>query len=147
MLGQSVSDLLGMEGKAGTSRALGLLDMSTEMSPDKRLAQVKGVCAFDPQQAQVSGYEIHMGVSTGSALEAPAFQIDGRPEGALSADGQVLGTYLHGLFDTPQAISALLRWAGLESQHTVDTAALREASLDRIADATQPLLDALIALK
>jgi len=147
MLGREVTDPLGMEGKAGASPALGLLDMVTEMSPEKRLAQVQGVCAFSDDQAPVSGYEIHMGVSTGSALARPAFFIEGRPEGAQSDDGQILGTYLHGLFDTPQAISALLRWAGLNSEHTVDTSALREASLDRIADATQPLLDALIALK
>ncbi len=147
MLGREVTDPLGMEGKAGASPALGLLDMVTEMSPEKRLAQVQGVCVFGDDQAPVSGYEIHMGVSTGSALTRPAFLIEGRPEGAQSDDGQILGTYLHGLFDTPQAISALLRWAGLNSEHTVDTSALREASLDRIADATQPLLDALIALK
>jgi adenosylcobyric acid synthase len=147
MLGREVTDPLGMEGKAGASPALGLLDMSTEMRPEKRLAQVQGTCAFDDAQAAVSGYEIHMGVSTGSAFATPAFTIDGRPEGAISADGQILGTYLHGLFDTPQAISALLRWAGLDSQHTVDTSALREASLERIADATQPLLDALLKLK
>nr|WP_315260530.1 cobyric acid synthase [uncultured Duganella sp.] len=146
MLGRDVTDPLGMEGRAGSSPALGLLDMTTEMSPEKRLKQVQGVCAFDVKQAPVSGYEIHMGVSSGSALDTPAFTIDGRPEGALSADGQILGTYLHGLFDTPQAVSALMRWAGLDSQNTVDTSALREASLDRIADATQPLLDALIAL-
>jgi adenosylcobyric acid synthase len=147
MLGREVTDPLGMEGKAGVSPALGLLDMATEMSPEKRLMQVQGVCAFGDTQAPVIGYEIHMGVSTGGALATPAFFIDGRPEGALSADGQILGTYLHGLFDTPQAISALLQWAGLNSDNTVDTSALREASLDRIADATQPLLDALIALK
>jgi adenosylcobyric acid synthase len=147
MLGREVTDPLGMEGKAGASPALDLLDMTTEMRPEKRLAQVQGVCAFDDAQAPVSGYEIHMGVSTGGAFATPAFTIDGRPEGAISADGQILGTYLHGLFDTPQAISTLLRWAGLDSQHTVDTSALREASLDRIADATQPLLDALVALK
>ncbi|MTV41696.1 cobyric acid synthase [Duganella radicis] len=147
MLGREVTDPLGMEGKAGATAALGLLDMTTEMRPEKRLAQVQGVCAFDEAQAPVSGYEIHMGVSTGSAFATPAFTIDGRPEGALSVDGQILGTYLHGLFDTPQAIGALLRWAGLDSQNTVDTAALREASLDRIADATQPLLDALLKLK
>jgi adenosylcobyric acid synthase len=147
MLGRSVTDPLGMEGKAGESPALGLLDMSTEMTADKRLVQVNGSCAFDDGGATVSGYEIHMGVSTGSALATPAFIIAGRPEGARSADDQILGTYLHGLFDTPQGSSALLRWAGLTSHHTVDTSALREASLDRIADATQPLLDALIALK
>ena len=146
MLGHSVTDPLGIEGKPGASPALGLLDMSTEMTTDKRLVQVQGVCAFDEGKASVSGYEIHMGTSTGSALDTPAFIIDGRPEGARSADGQILGTYLHGLFDTPQANSALLRWAGLHTQNSVDTSALREASLDRIADATQPLLDALLAL-
>jgi adenosylcobyric acid synthase len=150
MLGLSVTDPLGMEGQPGTSPALGLLDMVTEMTDEKRLEQVHGTCAFDhgsPDAATVAGYEIHMGVSTGSALSLPAFHIGGRPEGARSADGQVLGTYLHGLFDTPQACSALLRWAGLHSEATVDTAQLREASLDRIADATQPLLDALTALR
>src|SRR5471030_2532101 len=86
------------------------------------------------------------GISTGAALDQPAFRIDGRPEGARSADNQILGTYLHGLFDTPQASAALLHWAGLNSNVTVDTAQLREASLDRIADATQALLDALTVL-
>jgi adenosylcobyric acid synthase len=144
MLGQSISDPLGMEGHAGSSPALGLLEMMTEMSPEKRLAQVHGHCAFDEGKAAVSGYEIHMGVSSGAALELPAFRIDGRAEGAQSADGQVLGTYLHGLFDHPEAGTALLRWAGLHSETTVDTSQLREASLDRLADATQPLLDALL---
>ena len=116
------------------------------MTPYKRLVQVHGRCAFNDDGAPVTGYEIHMGTSTGAALARPAFSIDGRPEGAVSADGQILGTYLHGLFDTPQACSALLRWAGLDTQNTVDTAALREASLERIADATQPLYDALKAL-
>ncbi|MYM98196.1 cobyric acid synthase [Duganella vulcania] len=147
MLGRSVADPLGIEGKPGTSPALGLLDMNTEMTADKRLVQVLGVCAFDENHASVSGYEIHMGTSTGDALDTPAFIIDGRPEGARSADGQILGTYLHGLFDSPQANGALLRWAGLHTENTVDTSALREASLDRIADAAQPLLDALLALR
>jgi len=147
MLGRSVTDPLGIEGKAGESPALGLLDMVTEMTSDKRLEQVRGTCAFDADGATVAGYEIHMGTSTGAALASPAFLIGGRPEGARSADDQILGTYLHGLFDTPEASGALLRWAGLHSDHTVDTSALREASLDRIADATQPLLDALVALK
>jgi adenosylcobyric acid synthase len=96
--------------------------------------------------AAVTGYEIHMGVSTGTALARPAFEIDGRPEGGCSDDGQVLGTYLHGLFDHADACAALLRWAGLHSAHVVDTAALRDASLDRIADAAAPLLDRLVAL-
>ncbi|MFZ4877253.1 cobyric acid synthase [Janthinobacterium sp. Mn2066] len=141
MLGLAVHDPLGVEGMAGSSPGLRLLDMTTELTSEKRLEQVSGHCAF--ADAKVGGYEIHMGVSQGPALSIPAFVIDGRPEGAVSPDGQILGSYLHGMFDTPGACSALLRWAGLDSDLTVDTAALREASLDRIADAAQPLLDAL----
>jgi len=141
MLGLAVHDPLGVEGAVGSSPALGLLDMSTELTSEKRLEQASGHCAF--ANAEISGYEIHMGVSQGAALSTPAFVIDGRPEGAISSDGQILGSYLHGMFDTPNACSALLRWAGLDSEYTVDTNALREASLDRIADAAQPLLDAL----
>ncbi len=143
MLGASVRDPLGVEGSAGESTALELLEMTTEMGADKRLQLVQGVCAFDASQSPVSGYEIHMGTSSGPAFDLPAFLIDGRHEGARSLDNQILGTYLHGLFDTPQACGALLRWAGLNSDNTVDTAALREESLERLADATQPLLDAL----
>jgi adenosylcobyric acid synthase len=142
MLGTSVGDPHGVEGAAGRSRGLGLLDMHTELTRDKRLAQVHGRCAF--ADADVSGYEIHMGVSSGPALERPAFQFDGRGEGAISDDGQVLGSYLHGMFDAPQACAALLRWAGLDSLHTVDTAQLRDASLERIAAAALPLYQALI---
>ncbi|UTY56493.1 cobyric acid synthase [Massilia sp. erpn] len=145
MLGQSVLDPHGVEGEPGESAGLGLLDIRTELTQDKRLEQVSGSCAF--AEANVTGYEIHMGVSSGNSMERPVFHIDGRPEGAISEDNQVLGTYLHGLFDTPQAGNALLRWAGLHSDTTVDTSALREASLERLADATQPLLDALIQLK
>jgi adenosylcobyric acid synthase len=145
MLGHSVADPHGVEGAAGDTLGLGLLDMATTLTRDKRLEQVSGVCAF-AADAAVSGYEIHMGVSDGAALATPAFHIGQRPEGAMSPDGQLLGTYLHGLFDSPEACAALLQWAGLHSDTRIDTAALREASLDRIADAAQPLRDALQAL-
>ncbi|APA70076.1 cobyric acid synthase [Janthinobacterium sp. 1_2014MBL_MicDiv] len=144
MLGQSVHDPLGVEGASGVSTALCLLDMHTQLTAEKTLEQVTGHCAFDEAtDIAVAGYEIHMGVSHGAAMQQPAFVIDGRPEGAVSADGQILGSYLHGMFDTPAACAALLRWAGLESGHAVDTSALREASLERIADAAQALMDAL----
>ncbi len=141
MLGERVDDPHGVEGHAGAEQGLGLLPMKTVLTQDKRLELVSGTCAF--AEAAVSGYEIHMGVSNGAALSQPAFQIDGRAEGALSPDGQVMGTYLHGLFDHPEAGQALLRWAGLDTRHVVDTSALREASLDKLADACQPILSAL----
>lgn len=144
MLGTSVDDPQGVEGKAGSSAGLGVFDMVTTLTGEKRLAQVAGRCAF--ADAGVAGYEIHMGVSTGPALALPAFVIDDRAEGARAADGAVLGSYLHGMFDTPDACAALLRWAGLDSTAVVDTAAMREASLDRIAEAARPLYQALCAL-
>ncbi|HYD62245.1 MAG TPA: cobyric acid synthase [Noviherbaspirillum sp.] len=142
MLGRTVSDPHGVEEAPGTSPALGLLEIDTELAKDKTLAQVSGYCAF--ADGKVAGYEIHMGVSDGPATANPAFYIEGRPEGARSADGLVLGTYLHGVFDAPQAMTALLEWAGLKQVEPVNLARLREQSLDRIADAARPLLDALV---
>lgn len=142
MLGRGVADPDGVEGAPGLSAGLGLLDIDTELTREKRLAQVKGRCDF--ADASVSGYEIHMGRSSGAGLAKPAFWIEGRPEGARSGDDQILGSYLHGMFDTPSACSALLCWAGLDSQTTIDAAGLREQSLERIADAAKPLLAALV---
>lgn len=142
MLGKTVADPHGVEGVPGVSPAFGLLDIDTELTAEKRLEQVAGRCAF-AEDAAVTGYEIHMGRSYGKDTDAPAFFIGERPEGARSADGQVLGTYLHGLFDAPQALSALLHWAGLTETVSVDLQALREQSIDRVADASKPLLDAL----
>jgi len=149
MLGKTVGDPHGVEGAPGVSNGLGLLDIDTELTRDKQLTRVEGLCAFVPgnESGRVSGYEIHMGVSSGPAMTRPVFAIDGRGEGAMSADGQIMGTYLHGLFDHPDACSALLRWAGSRSEQVVDTAQLREASLDRIAASVEGLLDRLIGLR
>ncbi len=146
MLGRAVADPHGVEGAAGSSDGLGLLDIETELAREKRLALLEEGAVFDGEAIELRGYEIHMGVSRGPSCERPAFLIDGRGEGARSEDGQVLGTYLHGVFDHPSAANALLRWAGLRSEGAIDTAALREASLDRIAAATRPVLDRLLAV-
>lgn len=142
MLGRTVSDPLGLEGAAGVSNGLSLLELETELIENKRLLQVSGYCTFAP--AKVSGYEIHMGISTGAALAKPAFYIGERPEGTISEDGQVLGTYLHGIFDESEAQIGLLDWAGLKTTCAINLADLREASLNRIATESVPLLQALI---
>lgn len=88
------------------------------------------------------GYEIHMGVTTGPALARPAVRLDdGRAEGAISDDNQILGSYCHGLFDHPDALAALLEWAGAGNIAPVDLAARREADIDRLADAVEAALD------
>lgn len=140
MLGQQLHDPLGLEGTPGSSAGLGLLEMETTLDSEKQLAQVIGKLAF--VDAQVTGYEIHMGISTGSAFTHPAVWLNGQPEGVHSVDRQILGTYLHGLFDHPKACSALLNWAGLEQQNTgFDYTALREEGLNRLADALETHLD------
>ena len=140
MLGEQVHDPLGLEGPAGSSDGLGLLAFSTELAAEKQLRNVRGHLTLE--NAAVSGYEIHAGVTTGAALELPAVHLqDGRCDGAQSADGQVLGTYLHGLFESPAACSALLRWAGLQDVQAVDYHGLRERDIERLADLVENHLD------
>ncbi|GGC72408.1 cobyric acid synthase [Undibacterium terreum] len=144
MLGQLVSDPHGVEGTPGDSSGLGLLDITTELTQEKRLQQVSGYCAFGSRdKARVAGYEIHMGITYASNDTLPAFIINGEEEGTRSPDDQILGSYLHGMFDEPEASAALLEWAGLKSDIKVDLAALREQSIDRVADACEPLLASL----
>jgi adenosylcobyric acid synthase len=134
MLGRAVHDPQGIEGEPGSSQGLGWLELETTLAPQKQLHRVQGRLAF--ADADVQGYEIHCGVSEGMALAHPFAHLDdGRRDGAISADGQVMGSYLHGLFDDPQALSAMLQWAGLRRHADVDVRALREAGIERLADA------------
>ncbi len=140
MLGQVVDDPLGLEGAAGSSPGLGLLDYSTVLEKEKQLRNVSGSLALE--QAAISGYEIHAGVTRGPALENPAVQLaDGRCDGAISADGQILATYLHGLFESPGSCVALLRWAGIKDVERIDYHALRERDIERLADLVDKHLD------
>ena len=140
MLGTRIADPLGLEGPAGNSEGLGLLDFETVLETDKQLRNVTG--RLLPEGVPVSGYEIHAGVSSGPALEQPAVQLDdGRRDGAMSTDGQLLGTYLHGLFEEPEACAALLHWVGVRTVEIVDYHALRERDIERLADLVETQLD------
>ena len=139
MLGQQIHDPHGLEGAPGSTAGLQLLDVVTTLAADKQLRRVNGVLAFD--HARVTGYEIHHGVTEGAALQRPLVTLDERQDGAISSDEQIIGTYLHGLFDTPSACAALLRWAGLRAVQPFDYPQLREQGIDRIADALEQHLD------
>jgi len=139
MLGMQVHDPLGLEGDAGSTLGLGFLDMETGLELEKQLRNVRGRLAVG--DTEVSGYEIHAGVTRGPALTRPAVFLDSQRDGALSGDGQILGTYLHGLFDRDTACAALLHWAGLQGPRQTDFRASREAVIDRLADAVQRHLD------
>jgi adenosylcobyric acid synthase len=134
MLGTQLHDPLGLEGKPGSLPGLGLLDCETTLEAEKQLKNVSGKLNL-PGAPALSGYEIHMGVTRGPAMACPATTLDGHADGVLSADGQILATYCHGLFDVPEALKALLHWAGADVGDThFDAAARREADIDRLAD-------------
>jgi len=110
MLGHLVCDPDGIEGAAGETAGLGLLDVDTLMTPDKRLTRTTAThCATG---LAVEGYEIHIGRTTGPASLRPFAQIEGRSEGATSPDGRIMGSYLHGMFSNDAFRAAFLRTLG-----------------------------------
>jgi adenosylcobyric acid synthase len=147
MLGDRVDDPAGLEGSSGTTEGLGLLDMTTTMVAGKQLKNVCGTLTLPNRnsgqtEAGFSGYEMHNGVSEGAALARPLGRMNGKNEGAISADSQVAGIYVHGIFDEPGACEALLHWAGLDhSGEAIDYQQHRLAQLDRLADQVEQHLD------
>ncbi len=132
MLGKLIHDPDGLESKAGSSNAMALFDMSTTLAPDKQLRNVRGTLALN--NSIITGYEIHAGVTTYHSIYQPAVCLSHGPDGALSTDGMILGTYLHGLFESPAACTALLSWAGLDDAQSFDYHALHETAINRLAD-------------
>ncbi len=139
MLGSEIADPQGVEGEPGVSQGLGLLDFTTSLEAEKQLRRVSGTLTLD--DAVVSGYEIHAGISQGPALAQPLVRIGARDDGARSNDGQIIGTYLHGVFDEAAARAALLRWAGLDEVEPFDYHQRREADIELLADTVDRDLD------
>jgi adenosylcobyric acid synthase len=129
MLGRVIRDPAGVEGPAGTAEGLGLLDVETTLTDEKRLEPAHGEADGMP----FSGYEMHMGVTAGPDCARPfAILSDGMPEGALSADGRVTGTYIHGLFSDDRQRSAWLSRLGA-GPSAIAHDALVERTLDGLA--------------
>ncbi len=142
MLGRCIDDPSGLEDAAGATNGLGLLPLSTRMHGQKVLKQVQGLLRLDGREARISGYEIHNGHSQVDAQHNAVIRLsDGQIDGCVSADNQVLGTYLHGLFDTPEASNCLLRWAGLVESSAPDMSSVRLQALERLADTLESHLD------
>lgn len=139
MLGQWIHDPDGLEGEAGSCTGMGLFDMSTTLAPDKQLSNVQGSLASNG--ATVTGYEIHMGVTTYHSTYESAVCLPQGSDGAMSKDGLILGTYLHGLFGSPTACTALLSWAGLCDAQPFDYQSLHEEAINRLADTVEQHMD------
>jgi adenosylcobyric acid synthase len=131
MLGRTVSDPLGIEGGATVAEGLGLLDIETEMAPEKTVRNITARSA--EWDLPLEGYEIHLGVSRGPDCIRPVTILDGRPDGAVSADGEVSGTYLHGLFGADAFRARLLAEFGIRGGQTSFRADV-DAALDEIAE-------------
>ncbi len=150
MLGRVVRDPLGIEGVAGETAGLGLLDIDTEISADKRLIEIAG--QEQRSGCRVTGYEMHMGRTTGAGLERPWLLLDNgtgavRAEGAMTADGRVMGGYLHGIFGADAFRAHWLEQVGVNAAQ-IDFEARIEAALDALAEHVESCLDldALLAL-
>jgi adenosylcobyric acid synthase len=139
MLGVSIADPHGIEGPAGSVPGLSLLQVDTVIAGEKALAEVSGTTVADA--APVKGYEMHVGVSTGPDTARPLVRFsDGRSDGAVSADGRVAGTYLHGFFaDDAQRRAWIERLGGTPSRHSHD--ADIQSALDALADHLEAHID------
>ena len=137
MLGRTIADPDGIEGPAGTVAGLGLLDVATVMTADKSARPVSARhCATG---ADIHGYEIHLGRTEGPDCARPVLTIDGRPDGAMSANGQVQGTYVHGLFTSDSFRHAWLQ--GFRADVDLVYEERIEGALDALAEHLERHLD------
>ncbi|MGV8996129.1 MAG: cobyric acid synthase [Parvibaculaceae bacterium] len=145
MLGQRISDPKGLEEAPANVEGLGLLDVETVLGDQKALHVVGGTSLADG--ASFSGYEMHLGETVGPDTARPFAQFsDGRSDGAISKDGRVVGTYVHGLFaDDHQRASWLKRLGNIESTFRYEDDV--ERVLDALADHLERHVDVDALLK
>ena len=132
MLGSRIADPGGIEGPPGEAEGLGLLHVETELGGDKTLVEAEGVELVSG--AAVRGYEMHVGRTAGADLERPMLRLGDRPEGAVSADGKVMGCYLHGLFAADDFRHAFLHRICARQNSGLAYEARVEATLDALAE-------------
>ena len=138
MLGRTVSDPDGLEGAPSSVPGLGLLDIETVMQPEKSVRNVSAHSNL--YDVPLSGYEIHLGKTTGADCDRPAAFVDGRPDGAISKDGKVIGTYMHGVFEAVEFRTRFLASFGVSgsgSDHRDEV----DSALDDIAGQLEKLVD------
>ena len=138
MLGRSVADPEGIEGPAGETEGLGLLDVTTVMTGEKTLTRVSAQHVATRQP--IDAFEIHIGRTDGPDRARPFAMLDGAPEGAISRDGRVYGSYLHGLFASDEFRSSFLRQLDIPVTDQQYRGRV-ESVLDALADHIEAHLD------
>lgn len=138
MLGNSIDDPEGIEGITGKTNALGMLDVETVMTPEKRLARVTGTDIASG--TEFTGYEIHIGKTDGPDCQRPFLKINGADAGASSVNSQITGCYIHGLFASDSFRAAFLETLGAPRSNTTYSAEI-EDTLDALADHLEKHLD------
>jgi adenosylcobyric acid synthase len=139
MLGRSIADPNGIEGPPGSAEGLGLIEVTTELAGDKSLVAVNGRTVAD--DVAVAGYEMHIGRTIGAGTQRPLLRLDdGRLDGAVSADGRVAGTYLHGFFAGDAQRAAWLARLGMPAG-SLAYDALVDQTLDALAAHLEAHLD------
>ncbi|MGJ8527527.1 cobyric acid synthase [Maritalea sp.] len=128
MLGETLSDPNGIEGAPSKLNGLGLLRVETVLSEQKQLRLEKA--SYGTSSVPLTGYHMHMGETVGDDTKSPFANVGDQPEGAVSADGLVMGTYLHGLFGADQFRRAFLKELGAKSAQTLEY----ERRIDQILD-------------
>ncbi len=129
MLGRTIADPYGMEGSEGSIAGLGHLDVATTLTTEKTLTAVEGSCIA--HDIPFRGYEMHIGHTSGPDCDRPMLRFaDGRFDGAMSADGRIRATYVHGLFMDDRQRAALLAWIGGTGEGLS-----YDAEVDRVLDA------------
>ena len=132
MLGRSIADPDGIEGTPGIHPGLGLLDVETVLTADKQVRAVSG--QEIGSGLAVDGYEIHLGRTQGPDTERPWLDIEGKPDGALSADGRIMGSYAHGLFQSDAFRRAFLARLGAVPDDALVYGNEIQTTLDQLAD-------------
>jgi adenosylcobyric acid synthase len=150
MLGKYIEDPQGIESNNTKVQGLRLLDITTTLTNKKRLTQVNGKLSINNKTCTVSGYEIHCGISTVIANDdealnlmpsKPIIEFEQHPngiqyDGLMSNDQQIIGTYLHGLFDNVDATKLIINWVNPDSHITkfIDLNDHREQQLTKLAE-------------
>ncbi|GAA6171162.1 cobyric acid synthase [Colwellia sp. KU-HH00111] len=145
MLGKLIADPMQVESDNGECTGLGYLPMTTQLQATKTLVNVEGQLNLNQKTVAVRGYEIHSGISqllpdTSTSTQA-LLCIDGKSQGLITADEQIAGCYLHGIFDTPQALTLIMAWSGSEITENVSIDQLEDIAINRISDACYKYLD------